>query len=153
MIATRAYEIFLERREVRDAHPAEDWLVAENEILPLLIEKMVDHNRRALASHDDADPVASKASEHMRTELDVPRAAAAKPKAVAKKAPAASAAKPKAAAKPAAKKTAAKKAPAKKAAPKKAASEKAKPAAKPAAKKAPARPARRKAAPKQPKPE
>lgn len=154
MIAARAYDVFLERRGIRDAHPSEDWLVAENEILPMLIEQMLDHNRRAIASHDDADPVSSKASEHMREEID--RASASKPAskpAKAKAAPAAKSSKATKAAKPAAKKASAKKAPAKKAAPKKAAAAKSTPAAKATEKKPASRPARRKPAPKLAKPE
>jgi hypothetical protein len=130
MVAQRSYEIYLERRGHRDAHPAEDWLRAESEILPRLIERMVARNERAIAEHDDSDPVTNRAAEHMREENDIPAPAEMPAKTPAAKKPAAK----KAAAKPAAKKPAAKKAAATKAAPKKAA------AKKPAAKKAPAKP-------------
>ena len=124
-VAHRAYEIYLERREYRIAHPAEDWLRAESEVLPRLIEEMVEHNERAIASHDDSDPVAYRAAEHMQEELDAvvagapatrsKKTAARKPVAAKteKKPAAKKAAAKKAAAKPATKKPAAKKAPAK----------------------------------------
>ena len=123
LIAKRAFEIYLERRDRYVAHPAEDWLRAESEVLPRLINQMVDHNRRAIAAKDDADPVSSKAAEHMREETS---------KATAKPAAKKAAAKP--AAKPAARKAAAKPAAAKKAATKAAPKKSDKPAAKPAAK-------------------
>ena len=133
LIAKRAFEIYLERRDRYVAHPAEDWLRAESEVLPRLINQMVDHNRRAIAAKDDADPVSSKAAEHMREETSK---ASAKPAAVKKAAS-------KAAAKPAAKKAAAKpataKKPAAKAAPKKSTAD-AKPEAKAPARKAAAKP-------------
>ena len=50
LIAQRAFEIYLERRDRYVAHPAEDWLRAESEVLPRLINQMVDHNRRAIAA-------------------------------------------------------------------------------------------------------
>lgn len=120
LIAKRAFEIYLERRDRYVAHPAEDWLRAESEVLPRLINQMVDHNRRAIAAKDDADPVSSKAAEHMREETSK---ASAKPAAVKKAAS-------KAAAKPAAKKAAAKPATAKKPAAKAAPKKSEKPAAK-----------------------
>ena len=131
MVAHRSYEIYLERRGRRDAHPAEDWLRAESEILPKLIDQMVEHNDRAIAAHDESDPVTNRAAAHMQEELEIAGAATPAKKAAAKK-PAAK--KPAAAKKAAAKKPAAKKAAATKAAAKKAA------AKKPAAKKAPAKP-------------
>jgi len=137
LVARRAFEIYLERRDRYAAHPAEDWLRAESEILPRLIDEMVAQNRAAIESHDDSGPVAAHAAEHMREEL----AQAPAKKAAAKKAVAKPAAK-KAAAKPAAKKAAAK--PAAKPAAKKA-------AAKPAAKKAAAKPAAKKPAASSPK--
>jgi len=137
MVAHRSYEIYLERRGRRDAHPAEDWLRAESEILPRLISEMVEHNERAIAGPDDSDPVTNRAAAHMQEELalagetakPVKKAAAKKP--AAKKAPAAKAS----AKKPAAKKAAATKAPAKKAAAKKPAMKKAPAKAKKPAKK------------------
>lgn len=68
LVAHRAFEIYLERRHRYVAHPAEDWLRAESEVLPRLINQMVDRNRQAIAAGDDADPVSSKAAEHMRVE-------------------------------------------------------------------------------------
>jgi hypothetical protein len=70
-IGRRAYEIYLERRGHRDAHPAEDWLRAESEVLPRLIDEMIAHNERAIAAHDDADPVAHRAAEHMQEEIEL----------------------------------------------------------------------------------
>jgi len=134
LVAHRSYEIYLERRGRRDAHPAEDWLRAESEILPRLIAQMVEHNERAIAESDDSDPVTNRAAAHMQEELEIAGMAVAAPKAAAKKAAAKKpAAKKPAAAKAAPKKPAAKKAAATKAAPKKAAK-------KPAVKKAPAKP-------------
>jgi cell division septation protein DedD len=123
LVAQRAFEIYLDRRDRYVAHPAEDWLRAESEVLPRLIHQMVERNRRAIAARDDADPVASKAAEHMRDENpnSARKPAAAKKPAVAKPAVKKAAAKPAAAGKASAK-----------AAPKKAA----KAAPKPAEKKA-----------------
>jgi hypothetical protein len=164
-VARRAYEIYVERRDYRHAHPHEDWLRAESEILPRLIQEIVERNERAIAANDDSDPVAHRAAEHMQEEIDLASSGLGERTSDAKaagremldrnaEALAASAegedetvpnasgvleGKPvKPAAKPAPKKAAAKKAPAKKAAAKPAAK---KPAAKkPAAKKAPAKP-------------
>ncbi len=141
LIGRRAHEIYLERRPYRDAHPAEDWLRAESEVLPRLIQEMIANNARAIEAHDVSDPTAHRAAEHMQEELSLvePRA----PVQPAAKRPAAKkAAAKKPAAKPAAKKAAAKKPAAKKAAAKPAAKKTAsKPAAKkPVAKKAPAKP-------------
>jgi hypothetical protein len=74
-IGRRAHEIYLERRQYRDAHPAEDWLRAENEVLPKLIEEMLAHNSQAIETPDDANPVAAAAAEHMREELDLAQTA------------------------------------------------------------------------------
>jgi hypothetical protein len=71
MVGRRAYQIYLDRRGKRIAHPAEDWLRAESEILPQLIEEMVKHNRRAMGSSDESDPVASRAAEHMQEQLEM----------------------------------------------------------------------------------
>lgn len=122
LVAQRAFEIYLDRRDRYVAHPAEDWLRAESEVLPRLIDQMVERNRRAIAARDDADPVASKAAEHMRDE----NPKAAKKPAAAKKQ----------AAKPAVKKAAAKPASSTKASAKAAPKKAAKAAPKPAEKKA-----------------
>lgn len=103
LIAKRAFEIYLERRDRYVAHPAEDWLRAESEVLPRLINQMVDHNRRAIAAKDDADPVSSKAAEHMREETSKATAKPSEKKAAAKPAARKAAAKPAASKKPAAK--------------------------------------------------
>ncbi len=66
LVARRAYEIYLERRGHISAHPAEDWLRAESEVLPRLIDEMVRHNERVIAAHDDSDPSAHRAAEHMQ---------------------------------------------------------------------------------------
>ena len=139
LVTQRAFEIYLERRNRYVAHPAEDWLRAESEVLPRLINQMVERNRQAIASKDDADPVSSEAARHMREETSK---AAAEP-AVAKKASTKNAVK-KAVAKPATAKAAAKKDAAKPAA-KAAAKPAARKAAKPAVK-ATAKPAEKKAA-------
>jgi hypothetical protein len=65
-IAKRAYEIFLERQGRYAAHPAEDWLRAEAEILPALIQEMIERNEAALRSGDESDPVVVEAASHMR---------------------------------------------------------------------------------------
>lgn len=70
MIAKRAFEIYLERRGRYHAHPAEDWLRAESEILPRLIQEVIDRNQQAIDSHDASDPVMREAAEHMRNGLD-----------------------------------------------------------------------------------
>jgi hypothetical protein len=181
MIAKRAFEIYLERRGRYHAHPAEDWLRAESEILPRLIQEVIDRNQQALDSHDASDPVMRDAAEHMRNGLDEiattetgersgeasmaarellnQNAAAlaaqqdADDEETVPNARAVLTGKPtkKAAPKAAAKKPAAKKAPAEKAPAKKAAAKKA-PAKKAAAKKPAAKkPAAKKATPKAPK--
>ncbi len=66
LVARRAYEIYLERRGHISAHPAEDWLRAESEVLPRLIDEMVRHNERVIAAHDDSDPSAHRAAAHMQ---------------------------------------------------------------------------------------
>lgn len=151
VIAQRAFEIYIERRDKYVAHPAQDWLRAESEVLPRLIQQMVERNRRAIASRNDADPVSTRAAEHMREETSKASATTASSgKATAKPAAKKAAAKPaaktavakKAAAKPVTK-PAVKKAAAKKAAPAKAAAKTApepKPATKSPAKKAASKP-------------
>jgi hypothetical protein len=71
MIGHRAHEIYLERRPYRDAHPAEDWLRAESEVLPRLIDEMIARNERAIDAHDVSDPVAHRAAELMQEELEL----------------------------------------------------------------------------------
>ncbi len=71
MVGRRAHEIYLERRGTRAAHPAEDWLRAESEILPRLIEHMIEHNRQAMESPDDSDPVSTRAAAHFEEELQL----------------------------------------------------------------------------------
>jgi len=167
-IGRRAHEIYLERRQYRDAHPAEDWLRAENEVLPKLIEEMLAHNSKAIEANDDSDPVSRAAAEHMREELDLAETSvgerseqakatgrsqlAANAEALAKTSDGGKGSVPNAAralegkpVKPAAKKPSAKKPVAKKPAAKSVAKKAAaKPAAKPSAKKAAEKPAAKK---------
>jgi hypothetical protein len=109
-IGRRAYEIYIERRGQRNAHPSEDWLRAESEVLSRLIQEMIARNDQAIESHDGSDPVVHRAAEHMQEEIEIAtapkKAAATKPaakKATGEKPPA-----KKAAAKAPAKKAAAK---------------------------------------------
>ena len=155
MVGRRAYEIYLERRGSHAAHPAEDWLRAESEILPRLIEHMIERNRQAIGSSDAMDPVAARAAEHFEEELQLAETRVAEPSPAAKAGKkellnqnaeriASTAAEPAPVKKTAAKKAPARKAPAAKAPAKKAAAKKAPaakaPAKKAAAKKAPAKP-------------
>jgi hypothetical protein len=166
MVGRRAHEIYLERRDSRAAHPAEDWLRAESEILPRLIEHMIEHNRQAMASTDQSGPVSTRAAAHFEEELALAETAVGEASHDAKAGqremlnqnaerlagdveepasvkPVKKGAAPKAAPKTAApKKAAAKKAAPAKAPAKKAAATKA-PAAKAPAKKAPAKPKKR----------
>lgn len=71
LITRRAFEIYLERQGRRIAHPAEDWLRAESEILPRLMREIIERNQRAIESHDEADPVMREAAGHMQHELDL----------------------------------------------------------------------------------
>ena len=160
MVGRRAHEIYLERRNTRAAHPAEDWLRAESEILPQLIEHMIEHNRRAMESSDQSGPVSTRAAAHFEEELQLAETTIGETSHDAKEGQrellnqnaerlAGDAEEPapvKAVKKAAAKKAPAKKAPAVKAPAKKAAATKA-PAKKAAAVKAPAK----KAAPAKPK--
>lgn len=68
LVARRAYEIYIERRDY-PAHPHEDWLRAESEILPRLIAEMIERNEQAISAHDGSDPVAHRAAEHMQEEI------------------------------------------------------------------------------------
>src|SRR4029078_4553599 len=71
LVRHRAYEIYLERRHSNPyASQGEDWLRAESEILPRLIQQMVERNRAAIEAHDASDPVTQQAAEHMQEELE-----------------------------------------------------------------------------------
>ena len=73
MVARRAFEIFLARdREKSPGTPASDWLRAESEILPKLVEQILEQNRQAL-DHDESDPTVRKAAEHMEEERHTDR--------------------------------------------------------------------------------
>jgi cobalamin biosynthesis Mg chelatase CobN len=67
-IARRAYEIYVERRG-RPGHPAEDWLRAEGEVLPGLMEEILRKNREVIDAHDSSNPTMRRAAEHMDEEL------------------------------------------------------------------------------------
>jgi hypothetical protein len=103
MVAHRAFEIYVQRRG-GPGNAAEDWLRAESEILPQLVNEIVARNRAAIEAHDASDPTVKDAAERMQHEIETSEAASAPVKKPARKA----AAKPasKAAAKPAAKTTA-----------------------------------------------
>jgi hypothetical protein len=162
MVGRRAHEIYLERRDTRAAHPAEDWLRAESEILPRLIEHMIEHNRQAMESSDQSGPVSTRAAAHFEEELALSETAVGEASHDAKVGQqelldqnaerlASDAEEPAPVKKVATKKAPAKKAPAAKAPAKKAAATKA-PAKKAAATKAPAAKApAKKAAPAKPK--
>ena len=79
LIARRAFEIYLERKGRRHAHPAEDWLRAESEIIPRLMHQMIERNRRAIESQDESDPVLREAAEHMQHELELSATEAGEP--------------------------------------------------------------------------
>jgi nucleoid-associated protein YgaU len=68
LIAARAYEIYLRRGE-RDNSAAEDWLRAESEVLPGLVDQIVEQNRHAIETRDAADPVVLRAAEHARNAM------------------------------------------------------------------------------------
>jgi len=53
LVAHRAFEIYLERRHRYAAHPSEDWLRAEREVLPGLISQMMERNRQAVEEARD----------------------------------------------------------------------------------------------------
>jgi hypothetical protein len=141
MVAHRAFEIYVQRHG-GPGSAAEDWLRAESEILPRLVDEIVRKNRAAIAAHDASDPTVRDAAERMQHEIEASEAAKPAKKPTRKPAAKAAAkpatkttAKPAAAEKPAAKKTPARKA-ATKPAPAEAAAEA--PAKKPA-RKAPAK--------------
>lgn len=67
-IARRAYEIYLSRHG-RPGHPAEDWLRAESEVLPGLVDEIIRKNREVMEAHDVSDPVMQRAAEYMEEEL------------------------------------------------------------------------------------
>jgi hypothetical protein len=72
LVRRRAYEIYLERRHSNPyASQGEDWLRAESEVLPRLINTMVERNRAAIEARDASDPVTQQAAEHMQEELDL----------------------------------------------------------------------------------
>jgi hypothetical protein len=130
MVAHRAFEIYVQRRG-GPGSAAEDWLRAESEILPRLVDEIVTRNRAAIEAHDESNPTVRDAAARMQHEIEASNVAAAPAKKPTKKA----AAKPAAATKTAPKSST--KAPAKPA----------KSAAKPAAKKAPAKKTAAKPAP------
>ena len=70
-IGRRSYEIYLERqKQGRGGHPAEDWLRAEAEVLPALIDEIIEKNRKVVEAHDESDPVMKRAAEHMTEVAD-----------------------------------------------------------------------------------
>jgi hypothetical protein len=97
IVAHRAFEIYVNRHG-GPGNAAEDWLRAESEILPRLVEEVVAKNHVAIESHDEAVATVGGAVERRPVEV----ADAAAPKKPARKAPVR-----KAAAKPAPKEAAA----------------------------------------------
>ena len=69
LISRRAFELYLARGGDQ-GDPAEDWLRAESEILPSLIDEIVEQNRRAIETHDTSDPIVQRAAEHMKQGLE-----------------------------------------------------------------------------------
>ena len=104
LIGERAFELYLARRGTGRGNAAEDWLRAESQILPALINQMVEANRNAIESHDSSDPTMLRAAEQMENQLEAEavqeasappvKKTAAKKSAAAKKSPAKAAEKP-----------------------------------------------------------